>query len=399
MTRDIPDGWKVEKLGEAFIVKDGTHDSPKYVIDDTSYPLLTSKNIKEGKLFLDDCNYISQNDFDKINQRSKVHKNDIIMPMIGTIGNPLFLVEEPNFAIKNVALFKPKDENPKFLLHYLKSNFIKQKFKIDAKGGTQKFVSLTYLRNLQIPIPPLPQQDKIVKVLDISSALIEEQKELIEKYDLFLKSKFIEMFGDPIGNPMGWKVEKLERFTTLVSSGSTPKGGQSSYLTEGEIKFIRSQNVRMNKMKYDGIYYISEEVYTKMKRTQVKYNDVLLNITGASIGRTAIYKDTARANVNQHVCIIRLNKQLNNVYLNYFISADSFQHKIIANQSGATREALNFTQIKQFNISYPPMELQNKFASIVEQTKTIKEQEVQKLEHLETLHNSLMDKAFKGEIE
>jgi len=96
------------------------------------------------------------------------------------------------------------------------------------------------------------------------------------------------MFGDPIKNSMEWKVEKLDKFTTLVSCGSTPKGGQSSYLDEGEIRFIRSQNVRMNKMDYNGIYYISEEVYTKMKRSQVKFNDVLLNITGASIGRTAI---------------------------------------------------------------------------------------------------------------
>jgi len=128
MRKNIPDGWKIEKLGKIFDVKDGTHDSPKYVIDDTTYPLLTSKNIKNGKLSLSDCNYISKKDFDKINQRSKVHKNDIIMPMIGTIGNPLLIIDEPNFAIKNVALFKPKNDNPKFLLHYLKSNFIKQKF-------------------------------------------------------------------------------------------------------------------------------------------------------------------------------------------------------------------------------------------------------------------------------
>jgi type I restriction enzyme S subunit len=267
-----------------------------------------------------------------------------------------------------------------------------------ARGIGVKNLNVGDVRKFLIPIPPLPQQEKIVKILDISSQLIEKQKELIADYDLFLKSKFIEMFGDPIQNPMGWEVEKLDKFATLVSSGSTPKGGQSSYLDEGEIRFIRSQNVRMNKMDYNGIYYISEELYTKMKRSQVKYNDVLLNITGASIGRTAIYKDTTRANVNQHVCIIRLTEELNNEYLSFMISTDSFQNQIISNQSGATREALNYSQIKKFNIPYPPIDLQNKFAQIVEKIETIKTKETQKLEHLEILHKSLMDKAFKGEI-
>jgi len=281
--------------------------------------------------------------------------------------------------------------------------FLKQDLKNQMKtletGSTLKQLPIKKLEKLEIPIPPLQQQEKIVRVLDLSSGLVEKQKKLLQKYDLFLKSKFIEMFGDPILNPMGWEVEKLEKFTNLVSSGSTPKGGQSSYLDDGDIRFIRSQNVRMNEMAYHGIYYISEEIYNKMKRTQVQYNDVLLNITGASIGRTAIYKDTTRANVNQHVCIIRLNQQLNNIYLNYFISADSFQNQIFANQSGATREALNFTQIKQFNISYPPIPLQNKFAQIVEKVEQIKNKESAKLQHLQTLHVSLMDKAFKGEIQ
>ena len=99
--------WK--KLGEVFEVKDGTHDSPQYLSDKSGYPLVTSKNIKHGKLVLDDCNYISEEDYLKINKRSKVDIHDIIMPMIGTIGNPCLITEEPIYAIKNVALFKPKN--------------------------------------------------------------------------------------------------------------------------------------------------------------------------------------------------------------------------------------------------------------------------------------------------
>lgn len=91
-------------MGQICDVRDGTHDSPKFVQD--GFPLVTSKNIKNGTIILDDVNFISKEDYDKINQRSKVDKGDILMPMIGTIGNPAIVDVEPTFAIKNVALIK-----------------------------------------------------------------------------------------------------------------------------------------------------------------------------------------------------------------------------------------------------------------------------------------------------
>lgn len=96
--------WELKPLGQICDVRDGTHDSPKFVQD--GFPLVTSKNIKNGTIILDDVNFISKEDYDKINQRSKVDKGDILMPMIGTIGNPVIVDIEPTFAIKNVALIK-----------------------------------------------------------------------------------------------------------------------------------------------------------------------------------------------------------------------------------------------------------------------------------------------------
>ncbi|QOY52729.1 restriction endonuclease subunit S [Candidatus Sulfurimonas baltica] len=378
MIGKVPNGWRVEKLENLCDVSTGKKDA-NHGVENGQYLFFTcaAKPIKS-------------------NTYSFEGKSIILAGNGANVG--LALYYDGKFeAYQRTYILNNFTENSRYIFYNLKRYWIVHN---ESKqfGSATNYIKMDNITKYPILIPPLQKQEKIVKVLDISSALIEKQKELIAKYDLFLKSKFIEMFGDPIKNPMGWKIEKLDKFTTLVSSGSTPKGGQSSYLDEGEIRFIRSQNVRMNEMDYDGIYYISEEVYTKMKRSQVKFNDVLLNITGASIGRTAIYKDTTRANVNQHVCIIRLTEQLNNEYLSFMISTDSFQNQIISNQSGATREALNYTQIKKFNIPYPPILLQNKFASIVEKTEKIKEQEVKKLEHLEVLHNSLMDKAFKGKV-
>lgn len=408
MIKNLPQGWRVEKLDDIVFFQEGP-GVRNTQFRNQGVKLLNVGNINDNKINLDATKiYISEEEAYGKYSHFLVDDGDLLIACSGIVVENFhkkisFISKKDLPLCLNTSTMRFKTLNEKilninFYKYFLMSDIFKHQLQKLITGSAQLNFGPSHIKKMFAPLPPLPQQEKIVKVLDKSASLVEQQKQLIEKYDVFLKSKFIEMFGDPITNPMGWKIEKLENFTELVSSGSTPKGGQSVYLEEGEIKFIRSQNVRMNKMDYDGIYYISEEIFNSMKRTQVKYNDVLLNITGASIGRTAIYKEISRANVNQHVCIIRLNNRLNNLYLNYLIATDSFQNQIISNQSGATREALNFSQIKQFKIPYPPIELQNKFASIVEKIEAIKAKETQKLNHLETLHVSLMDKAFKGEI-
>ena len=173
-------GWVETTLGEAYDVRDGTHDSPKYHA--TGYPLITSKNLKREGLSFDDVRLISDQDYTKINERSAVHKGDVLFAMIGTIGNPTLVeVEEPNFAIKNVALFKnPKGQSGAFLKHYLDSGMVISKMMKEAKGTTQKFVGLGYLRGFPINLPPLATQLKLVEELD---ELAEETQRLARLYE------------------------------------------------------------------------------------------------------------------------------------------------------------------------------------------------------------------------
>ena len=155
--------WEEVPLNFVCDVRDGTHDSPKYV--KKGYPLVTSKNLKDGKLDLTDISLISQTDFDNINKRSKVHTGDIIFGMIGTIGNPV-LLKESNFAIKNVALIKEKDELlNKFLIHFLNSSLFDRQVKVLNVGNTQKFLSLNQIRNLSVPKPTIQEQEKIAEFL------------------------------------------------------------------------------------------------------------------------------------------------------------------------------------------------------------------------------------------
>jgi type I restriction enzyme, S subunit len=162
-------GWVETTLGEAYDVRDGTHDSPKYHA--TGYPLITSKNLKRDGLSFENIKLISEKDFREINKRSAVHKGDVLFAMIGTIGNPTLVEVEPKFAIKNVALLKvSQHQSGAFLRHYLGSSLVIDKMTREAKGTTQRFVGLGYLHGFPIQLPPLKAQLEVVQELDALSS-------------------------------------------------------------------------------------------------------------------------------------------------------------------------------------------------------------------------------------
>lgn len=172
--------WEEKKLSEVYDVRDGTHDSPKYVNE--GYALVTSKNLKNGSLNYDKIKYITAHDYDNINKRSRVDVDDVLFAMIGTIGNPIVIENEPDYAIKNVALFKvPNNQDSYFLKYYLDSNPVIEKMTKDAKGTTQKFVSLGYLRSFLIYLPPLEKQQEIVNQLNVLRAKTQKLEEMYQK--------------------------------------------------------------------------------------------------------------------------------------------------------------------------------------------------------------------------
>ncbi|MDO4467890.1 MAG: restriction endonuclease subunit S [Bacillota bacterium] len=186
---EIPIHWKWVRMQSVLDVRDGTHDSPKYV--KTGYPFVTSKNLVDGKICFDTCKYIAEEDFLKFNERSRVDDGDILMAMIGSIGKPV-LVEGKNceFSIKNVALIKFLENsniNNKYILLLL--SFFETYLKSQSTGGVQQFVSLSYLRNLPIPLPPIEEQARIVAKVDELMEEIDEY-EKIENQLVELKKNF-----------------------------------------------------------------------------------------------------------------------------------------------------------------------------------------------------------------
>ena len=176
-------GWKIEKLGKVCDVRDGTHDSPSFI--EKGYPLVTSKNLSEGMVSFKNVSYISKEDYDKINIRSKVDTGDLLMPMIGTIGNPVIVLGDASFAIKNVALikFNKKDVLNIYIKYILSSEYFKKISSEEKRGGTQKFMSLGSIRGMKIPVPPLELQEKFAAIVEqiesekskIKSAIAETQ--------------------------------------------------------------------------------------------------------------------------------------------------------------------------------------------------------------------------------
>lgn len=159
------------KLGKICDVRDGTHDSPKY--QTVGYPLITSKNLTSGEIDFSNCNYIKEEDYKKINLRSEVTRGDIIMPMIGTIGNPIIVNTDIRFAIKNVALIKFNNNTLQniYVKYFLGSDYFDFSVLRNIRGGTQKFIALKDLRDLDILVPPLELQNQFasfVKEIDKS---------------------------------------------------------------------------------------------------------------------------------------------------------------------------------------------------------------------------------------
>lgn len=162
---EIPSSWKWVRFSEVMDVRDGTHDSPKYI--ETGIPLVTSKNISGGGLDFSNVKYISREDADKINERSNVDTGDILFAMIGSIGNPVIVNKDREFCVKNVALFKNYDKS-KMCIEYVYWFLYREQYimKKVASGGVQSFISLRVFRNYLFPLPPLEEQKRIVAKIE-----------------------------------------------------------------------------------------------------------------------------------------------------------------------------------------------------------------------------------------
>ena len=241
------------------------------------------------------------------------------------------------------------------------------------------------LGQLKVPMPPLSEQQAIADYLDETCSqideIIAEAKASIDEYENLRQSIIYEILTkgpddnvemkdsgvEWIGKvPSHWMIGKVKYGTTKVGSGKTPKGGAEVYMTSG-VMFLRSQNIYNDGLRLDNPYYISEEIDEEMKNTRVQKNDVLLNITGGSIGRCCIFDGSIpNANVNQHVCIIRVNSSVFlPEYMHLFWISLIGQISIKSYQTGGNREGMSAEAIKNTPIPIIPIGEQRRIVDLI----------------------------------
>lgn len=264
-----------------------------------------------------------------------------------------------------------------------------------GRGATFKEISKTIVANIEINVPDKEMQRQVVDNLEKISKIIRLRKQELQKLNEIIKARFVEMFGNPVLNNKGWKVMPLRELTTKIGSGATPKGGKEAYRKAG-ISLIRSMNVHNGQFDYKELAYISDEQASKLDNVIIEKDDVLLNITGASVARSCIVPSSILpARVNQHVCIIRCNEFIIPEFLNKLLIDDNFQNLLwnIAG-SGATREAITKQQVENLQIIVPPIKSQNAFMEFCKQIQKSKAAVQKALDETQLLFDSLMQKYF-----
>ena len=315
---------------------------------------------------------------------------------------------------KEYPVFTTSGISSSFLLNILNNSYDFRRFALSQKkGGTRTRLYLNILRTWEPLLPPdEAEQRKIAECLSSIDALIaaetdklaalrEQKKGLM--HQLFpAKSETTPSLRFPEFLDAGeWKRETLGPKTLKVGSGVTPKGGQTAYKSSGR-PFMRSQNVGWGELLLDDIAFIDEATHAGFPATEIQIDDVLLNITGASIGRSAVADNSiAGGNVNQHVCILRVDKaELIPGYLSQFLLGEQGQSQIDSFQAGGNRQGLNFEQIRSFQIPLPPMlEEQERIGVLLSSVDTLIADQKNKTNALKVHKSGLMQQLFPSSAE
>lgn len=279
-------------------------------------------------------------------------------------------------------------------LYWFMNRYIVQ-LRNQSIGGVIKYIKLGDLTNISLNLPPLDIQKRIVRIFESIERLIDKKLFRLQFLNDLSKSRFVEMFGNPIINDKKYPVFKLKDISQKIGSGVTPRGGDSNYIDKG-VAFIRSMNVYNNTFRKDNLVYIDKSLAKQLSQVELFSNDLLLNITGASVARCCIVPDDILpARVNQHVCIIR-QCRISNVFLEYCLTNESYQEYLLllSNKNGATREALTKAQVENLEVIFPPLTEITRFVRLVHQINKLKSDVQKSIDETQLLMDSLMQEYF-----
>ena len=401
----LPANWTETTLGEIAVWGSGgtpNRSIPEYY--GGQVPWFKTGELNEG-ILTNAEEYLTEEGIK--NSSAKVFpKGSIMIAMYGaTIGKCAILGVDAS-TNQACAVAQPKNNiEPLYLFHYLRSQ--KQNFIDKGKGGAQPNISQAVIKGHPIPLPPLPEQKRIVAKLDTLFAHLDQLKSRLQNIPILLKQFRQAVLTQAVTGKLTAKGSELsdltiEDLTDFIGSGVTPKGGRDNYFKEG-IPFIRSMNVYPDGLYLEDLAYITIEMHNEMSRTKIKERDVLLNITGASIGRaTYVPIGFGEGNVNQHVCILRCNDRIIPEYLSIYINSNIGQAYIMGTQTGMTRQGLNYSQVRAMPVPIPNTKEQKeivlKVESLLNVADRIEASYKTLQEKIDPLPQAILNKAFRGEL-
>jgi len=311
----------------------------------------------------------------------------------GTIGHG-----KEGFIGSTIALLskkEPKKYSTTFIGLFLQSKFDYLRSK--TTGATIPHIDGKVLRNLLIPVPSIETQLHIADVLSKAENLIAQRKESIRLLDEYLKSVFLEMFGDPATNSKNWEKTTLKEVCIKIHDGTH----FSPPITSEGVPYITAKHVRENKVDFwSNPWFISEESHKEIyRRCNPKKGDVLYIKDGATTGYAAINPYDFEFSMLSSLALLKPNTNItNSEFICSWLNNPNAKASILTNMAGGAIKRLTLTKINALPILLPPLELQAQFASIVEKTEALKAQYQQSLHELENLYGCLSQKAFKGEL-
>lgn len=389
--KGFDDDWeqrKVTDLGEIYI---GLVTTMTEHYTDKGHLLIRNSDIKDGYFEFGENPIYLDEEFSEQN-KSRMHQlGDVITVHTGDIGTSAVIGEnEVNSIGFATIVTRPNQEilDSNYFATYLNTDTHKQWAISMATGDGRSNYNLKDYTKLVVPIPEIEEQKKIATcIVNLNSLITLHQRKCDEtkKLKKYMLQKMFPQNGQTVpeirfsGFTDVWEQRKLGEITVKIGSGKTPSGGKSAYVETG-IPLIRSQNVNNDKVDFADVVYIDKSTDESMSNSRVYTNDVLLNITGASIGRSAVYKGVESANVNQHVCIIRQIEGYQSDFIQLNLSSDNGQKQIDASQAGGGREGLNFQEIGKMQFSFPTLNEQKCIGRYFNN-----------LDHLITLHQQKCD--------
>lgn len=336
--------------------------------------------------------YITEEKYKELNEKfGSVQKGDLLITSVGTIGNT-WVSDGRKLYYKdgNITQIVNNDKiNTKYISYLFKSNLIKRQYLKGTSGTAQVALTIEKLKNITIPKLSIDEQNKIVEVLDKAQSLIDKKREQIELLDELVKSRFVEMFGDPVLNTKEWEVKKvIDVCECMVPGRDKPKS------FTGDIPWITIDDLKINRVTYkskSGLGLTDDEI-KEVKRKKIPKGSVLMSCVG-NLGICSIAGEDMIINQQLHSFQC---KEINNYFLMYYLG---FRKDYMESKASSTTVLyMNKTVCNSIPVYLPPIELQNEFAEFVEQTDSIRSKMEASLSELEDNFNSLMQKAFKGEL-